>query len=180
MEDMKAVILTADNFEDLEVFYPYYRLKEEGIAVDLAGPKSGHLHGEKGYSIRVDKTFDKVDPDEYDILVLPGGGAKGAPATVRKNVRAQRIAQAFMKKDKPIAAICHGSYTLISADVVKGRHMTSFWGDGVPEELKKAGALYEDSEVVVDGNLVSSRSPLDLPAFMREVMKMIKKFARGR
>jgi protease I len=78
-----------------------------------------------------------------------------------------------MGAGKPVGAICHGHYTLISAGLVKGRRMTSFWGDGVPDELKAAGALYENSEVVVDGNLVTSRFPGDLPAFMREIMKKL-------
>jgi protease I len=93
--------------------------------------------------------------------------------TVRKDPRAQAIAREFMQKNKPVASICHGPYTLISAGVVQGRKMTSFWGDGVPQELIKAGAQYTDAEVVVDGNLVTSRFPGDLPSFMRETMKVI-------
>jgi protease I len=94
---------------------------------------------------------------------------------VRKSPKAQAIAKAFISANKPVAAICHGPYTLISAGLVKGKHATCFWGDGVPEELKKAGALYADKEVIVDGNLVTSRYPGDLPAFMRETMKLVKK-----
>jgi len=95
--------------------------------------------------------------------------------TVRKNEKAQAIAREFMQKNKPVASICHGPYTLISAGVVRGRRMTSFWGDGVPQELANAGAEYIDAEVVVDKNLITSRFPGDLPAFMRETMKIIHK-----
>ncbi len=171
---IKALIMTADEFEDLEVLYPYYRLIEEGVQVDIAAPKIEHLHGEHEYSIEPSKTFDQVDPDEYDLLIIPGGSPHGAPTTVRKHPLAQEAARAFMRKGKPVASICHGPYTLISAGVVQGKKMTSFWGDGVPQELTKAGAQYVDSEVVVDGNLITSRYPGDLPMFMREVMKVVR------
>lgn len=176
---IRAVMLTADKFEDMEVLYPYYRLLEEGYDVDIAAPKKEHLHGENGYMIEPNKTFDELDARDYDILFLPGGDPTGAPTTVRKHPVAQTIAREFMSSGRPVAAICHGPYTLISADLVKGRKMTSFWGDGVPKELMNAGAEYVDSEVVVDGNLVTSRYPGDLPAFMREVMKAIRGIQRN-
>jgi len=84
------------------------------------------------------------------------------------------LSRLFFAKNKPVAAICHGPYTLISAGLLKGRHATCYWGDGVPGEMKEAGAYYEDQEVVVDGNLVTSRHPMDLPAFMPEIMRMLK------
>ncbi len=169
----KAIILTADKFEDLEVLFPYFRLKEAGVEVDIAGPEKGDIGGEYGYRIDIGKTFDEVDPAGYNLLILPGGDKNGAPTTVRRSQKAQAIARSFMTAGKPVGSIFHGPYTLVSADLVKGRRMTSFWGDGVPDELRKAGALYENREVVVDGNLVTSRSPSDLPAFMRELMKKL-------
>ncbi|WXG45087.1 MAG: type 1 glutamine amidotransferase domain-containing protein [Promethearchaeati archaeon SRVP18_Atabeyarchaeia-1] len=172
---MTAVILTADEFEDMEVFYPYYRLLEEGAQVHVAAPGKGVISGEHGYQLKVEKTFEEVDPKDYDLLILPGGTPKGAPTTVRNSPKARSVAKAFFEADKPVGAICHGPYTLISAGVIKGRHATSFWGDKVPDEIKQAGGIYEDREVVVDGNLVTSRYPGDLPAFMREVMKMVRK-----
>ncbi len=172
----RALILTADRFEDFELFVPYFRFMEEGIAVDVAAPAKEKITGENGYFFEnVDLTIDEVDPEQYDLLFIPGGHPQGAPATVRKSRKAQEIARAFFKADKPVAAICHGPYLLISANVVAGRHLTSFWGDGVPDEIKAAGGIYLDQDVVVDGNLVTSRWPMDLPAFMREVMRMIKK-----
>lgn len=171
----RAIILTADDFEDMELFFPWFRLLEEGIPVDIAAPQKGVIHGENGYGLEVDKTFDDVDPVDYNLLILPGGSPQGAPTTVRNNPKVQSIAKAFFAANKPVAAICHGPYTLISADLVQGRRATCYWGDGVPEELKKAGALYEDEEVVVDGNLVTSRWPMDLPAFMSEMMKLVKR-----
>ena len=172
---LKVIVLTADKFEDMEVFYPVFRLIEEGWQVDIAAPKKEEIHGENGYVLMPDKTIDEVDPEEYDLLIIPGGSPDGAPTTVRKTKKALEIARSFFAKNKPVASICHGPYTLVSAGLVKGRHLTSYWHDGVPEEIKEAGGIWEDKEVVVDGKLVTSRWPMDLPFFMREVMKMVNK-----
>ncbi|MGE5301461.1 MAG: type 1 glutamine amidotransferase domain-containing protein [Acidobacteriota bacterium] len=167
---MKALMISADNFEDLELFSPYYRLKEEGISVDISSMKKGKIKGKHGYEIAVDKTLEEVDPEEYDILILPGGKA---PEAIRKDRTAVGIAKFFFAEKKPVSAICHGPQTLISAGLMKGRHATCY--KSVAAEMKEAGAMYEDKEVVVDGNLVTSRQPSDLPAFMRETLKMLKK-----
>ena len=172
---VRALILTANEFEDMELFFPYFRLLEEGVHVDIAAPQTGVIRGEHGYSLKITKTIAEADPDQYDLLLVPGGFPDGAPATVRKLKRAQEIAQSFFAKNKPVAAICHGPWLLVSADVIRGRHLTGFWEDGVPEQIKAAGGIYEDQAVVVDGNLVTSRWPQDLPAFVREMVKLIKK-----
>ena len=170
----RVIVLTADKFEDFELFVPYFRLIEAGVAVDVAAPAKQKITGENGYIFEnVDLTIDKVDPQNYDLLFIPGGHPHGAPTTVRKSEKAREIARAFFKDDKPVAAICHGPYLLVSADVVAGRRLTSFWGDGVPEEIKAAGGIYLNQDVVVDGKLVTSRWPMDLPAFMREVMRTL-------
>ena len=166
-------MLTADQFEDMEVMYPLMRLQEAGWQVDVATPEITEIRGEFGYGqLMPTITIDKVDPDNYDLLVIPGGSPDGAPSTVRKIKKAQEITQSFFAKNKPVASICHGPWTLADSGVIKGRHLTSYWHDGVPESVKKAGGKWEDREVVVDGNLVTSRWPADLPAFMREVMKL--------
>jgi protease I len=167
---MKALIISADNFEDTELLVPYYRLKEEGIHVDLASINKGRIKGKHGYEVEVNKTLKEVKPDEYDILILPGGKA---PEAIRKEKEALDIARHFFEKNKPVAAICHGPQTLISANLLKGRHATCY--RTVADELKASGALYEDKEVVVDGNLITSRQPSDLPSFMKEIIKAIKK-----
>jgi protease I len=170
-----VIILTADKFEDFELFVPYFRLIEEGVAVDVAAPTKETITGENGYYFEnVDLTIDEVDPQKYDLLFVPGGHPHGAPTTVRNNVKAQEIARAFFEADKLVAAICHGPYLLVSADVVSGRRLTSFWGDGVPDEIRAAGGIYVDESVVVDGNLITSRWPMDIPAFMQEVMRVLK------
>jgi protease I len=177
MDNMrKAVLLTADKFEDMEVMYPLFRLLEAGWKVDVAAPKTEEIHGEFGYGqIVPDMTIEKVNPDKYDLLIIPGGSPDGAPTVIRKNKRAQEIARSFFTKNKPVASICHGPWTLADAGVIDGRHLTSYWHDGVPESIKVAGGIWEDKEVVVDGNLVTSRWPADLPAFMREVIKLVNK-----
>jgi protease I len=174
----RALILTADKFEDMELFFPYFRLLEEGIAVDVAAPKKGHIEGEHGYDLEIEKTFDEVNPADYDLLLIPGGSPDGAPSVVRKDPRAQAIAKYFFSSNKPVCSICHGPWLLASAGLVAGRRLTGYWHDGVPEDIKKAGGKYEDKEVVVDGNLVTSRYPGDLPAFMRETMRIINKIKK--
>jgi len=167
--------LTADEFRDEEVFFPIERLRKEGWQVDIAAPTIEELRGELGGSLMPDKTITEVNPDEYDLLFIPGGSPDGAPNTVRKLKKAQEISRSFFAKNKPVASICHGPWTLADAGVIKGRHLTSYWHDGVPEDVKKAGGIWEDKEVVVDGNLVTSRWPADLPVFMREVMKLVQR-----
>ncbi len=166
---MKALLISADGFEDSELLVPYYRLLEEGLKVDIASMKKKPIKGKHGYEVEVTKTLTEVTPDDYDILVLPGGKA---PEAVRKEPRAVEIARDFFLKNKPVAAICHGPQTLITAGLLKGKHATCY--RTVAEELKASGAIYADTEVVVDGNLVTSRQPSDLPAFMRETMKKIR------
>jgi archaeal arginyl aminopeptidase len=166
---VKVLMISADNFEDSELLFPYYRLREEGIDVDIASVSKGKIRGKHGYEIEANKSLDEVRPEEYDMLILPGGKA---PAAVRKEKKALEITQYFFGKNKPVSAICHGPQILISAGLMKGRHATSY--KSVAPELKEAGALYEDKEVVIDGKLVTSRQPSDLPAFMRETMKKLK------
>jgi len=167
---MKALIISADNFEDTELLVPYYRLKEEGITVDVASMKKGKIKGKHGYEVEATIGLGEVDPEDYDILVLPGGKA---PEAVRKEKEAVRIAKYFFEKNKPVSAICHGPQTLITAGLLRGRHATCY--KSVAPEMKEVGALYEDREVVIDGNLVTSRQPSDLPAFMRETIRKLKK-----
>ncbi len=175
---IRALILTADKFEDMEFFFPYFRLLEEELEVEVAAPKKGHIEGEHGYGFKVEKTFEDVHPDDYDILLIPGGSPDGAPSVVRKDVRAQAIAKSFFKANKLVCSICHGPWLLASSGLVSGRHLTAYWHDGVPEDIRKAGGIYEDKEVVVDGNLVTSRYPGDLPAFMRETIRMVNKIKK--
>lgn len=166
---MKALFISSDNFEDMELMVPYYRMKEAGIEVDIASSKKGTIKGIHDYKVLVDKTLDEVNPDDYAILLIPGGKA---PQKVRNEEKAREISRSFFEHDKPVAAMCHGPQVLISAGLMKGKHATSY--SSVADELKNAGAIYENQEVVVDGNLITSRGPSDLPAFMRETLKKLR------
>jgi protease I len=165
---MKALILSANNFEDTELLVPLYRLQEAGYTVDVASQTRDTISGKHGYEVPVNKVFKDIAPADYGLLILPGGKA---PAAIRNDPAVQEIVRSFMAEGKPVAAICHGPQILVSAGQLKGRHATCY--SSVAPELKEVGALYEDSEVVVDGNLITSRTPGDLPAFMREIMRKL-------
>lgn len=166
---MKALIVSAGLFEDCELLVPYYRLQEEGYQVDIAAPAHGHIHGMHGYAVEAGKALCEVNPEDYAAFVLPGGKA---PENIRREPAALAIAQAFFRAGKPVAAICHGPLILLSAGLLQGRHATCY--PRVAEQLRQAGVYYEDREVVVDGNLVTARQPADLPAFLRELMRLLK------
>jgi len=172
--DIRAVVLTADKFEDMELFVPSFRLLDAGARVDIAAPSMDDIGGEHGYTVAPDLVIDDVNPDDYHLLIIPGGFPDGAPAVVRNIPKAQEIARSFIENNKPVASICHGPWLLASADLVRGRRLTSYWHDGVPDDIRTAGGLWEDAAVVTDGNLVTSRWPPDLPAFTAEMMKMIE------
>jgi protease I len=179
----KVLIVTGDGAESLEVMYPFQRLLEEGIQVDLASPTKKVLQSvvhdfepgwetntEKlGYRIQSNLAFSEVRPDAYEGLVIPGGRA---PEYIRYNEDLQRIVQAFFRANKPVAAICHAAQVLAVAGVLKNRRMTCY--HLVRSEAMAAGANYVDQEVVVDGNLVTSRAWPDHPAFMREFLRILK------
>ncbi|WP_410510322.1 type 1 glutamine amidotransferase domain-containing protein [Methanosarcina hadiensis] len=166
---MKALVFGADGFEDVELIYPYHRLKEEGITAHVASMKKGPIKGKYGYQVDVDIAFKDVNPADYDILVISGG--KG-PEKMRLDKDALEISKHFFKENKPVAAICHGPQVLVSAGLIKGRKATCWIG--IRDDIIAAGALYGDSEVVIDGNFVSSRGPDDLHAFGREMIKLLK------
>ena len=171
MSTGRILILTADQFEDTELLCPMNRLLESEFTVDVVSVDKGMITGKKGYTVDVDIALDDLpfDPSpSYDLLLLPGGKA---PATLRQYEKVLDTARSFDKAGKPIAAICHGPQILISAGLLKGKRATSY--TSVAQELKDAGAYYEDSEVVVDGNYVFSRHPGDIPAFNREMMHQL-------
>ncbi len=167
---MKALILAADGVEDSEFFYPYYRLQEEGIEVDVASPDGAKITGKHGCSFETSLSIADADASGYDLLVFPGG--KG-PAAVRLEPKAVEIARRMLETDKTVAAVCHGPQVLISADLVRGRKATCW--KGIRDDPKAAGADYLDQEVVVDGNLITSRQPDDLRAFCREVFAAVRR-----
>jgi protease I len=172
---VKALILSADRFEDSELRVPCERLRAEGIEVVIASMGMGTITGKHGYQVAVNKTLRQIDADDYDLLLVPGGNA---PAVLRKEKEAVQIVKSFFEQKKPVAAICHGPQVLVAAGVMSNRRATCY--RSVAREIQDAGAIYEDREVVVDGNLITARQPSDLDAFMREIMKALRKFSEQR
>ena len=166
----KALILAGDGFEDAELLYPYFRLQEEGLEVDVVGNEADKVFtGKRGYPIKSTKAAKAVQISEYAVMIIPGGHA---PDKWRMDENFVRIVKQAFDRDLLVAAICHAAQLLIEAEVVNGRKMTCY--ESVKTDLKNAGAHYEDREVMIDGNLVSSRQPADLPAFMRETIRVLR------
>ena len=173
----KVAILVAHGFEQVELTEPKRALEEAGAEAHIVSPVDGKVKGWKhdhwGDELEVDVRLSDARPDDYDGLVLPGGQMN--PDNLRANEEAVGFARAFFEAGKPVAAICHGPWTLVEADVVRGRKMTSY--HSIKTDLRNAGADWVDQEVVVDQGLVTSRNPDDLPAFNR---KMVEEIAEGR
>ncbi|HEY1024099.1 MAG TPA: type 1 glutamine amidotransferase domain-containing protein, partial [Sphingobacteriaceae bacterium] len=176
LRNRNIAILTENGFEEVELTSPKQALEEAGATVHIVSPHSGTVkawdHDHWSIECKVDKHINDVRVDDYDGLMLPGGVLN--PDTLRTNDKAVQLVKAFFDAGKPVAAICHGPQTLINADVVRGRKMTSY--HSVKQDLINAGANWVDQEVVVDQGLTTSRSPKDLPAFNR---KMCEEFAEG-
>jgi protease I len=166
---MRALFLAADRVEDCELLYPLYRLREEGIESDVAAPEATTLTGKHGYTIEANKSFAEVHADDYDLLLLPGGRA---PETVRLHDAAVAVTREMLAAGKPVGAVCHGVQILISADGLKGKRATCW--KGIRDDARIAGAEYSDEAVVVDGNLITSRMPDDLPAFTRALLQVLR------
>ena len=168
------LFIATDGFEQSELFEPRQALIDAGAQVTLASNKSdpiqGMQHDEKGDTIRPDASIKDVDPADYDALVIPGGVAN--PDTMRTEKDALRIVRAFFEEDKPVAAICHGPWLLAEADVIDGRTLTAW--PSIRTDLANAGADVIDEQVVVDGNLITSRKPDDIPAFNRAIIDAIE------
>lgn len=165
----KVVIITADKTQDLEFFYPYYRLSEEGYTVDVVTPEGGKFEGKQGMGLKNTKSIREVRPQDYALLYIPGGKA---PETLRKNKDVLNFVTSFAAAGKPIAAICHGPQVLISAGLVKGKQMAS-WPE-VAKELQEAGATFVDEALVEDGQFITGRRPGDLPRHLYGVLKALK------
>ncbi len=165
---MHALIISGDGFEDQELLVPRDELRADGFTVDVVTPGAQAIHGKRGAVVNADGDIDSTDAAAYDLLVLPGGKA---PAKLRKDPKVLSLARHFMAAQKPVAAVCHGPQILVSADVLRGKKATSY--AAVAAELKAAGADYIDDEVVVDDNLITSRKPADLPAFVRAIRRTL-------
>ena len=167
----KVLIMVDEGVEDVEFLYPYYRFQEEGYEVDVVGSKAKETYlGKHGVPIKTDLSPEEANVDEYDAVVIPGGRA---PDRMRINKGLVKIVKEAYEKGKVIAAVCHGPQMLIEADILRGKKATCW--KSVVTDLKNAGATFIDAPAVVDGKLVTSRSPADLPKFCQETIKLLKK-----
>lgn len=164
----RVAVVLAPNFEDVEATSPIDALKEAGGTVTIIGLEKGTIKGKKGATLEATKTFGEVKPNDFDLLVIPGGGA---PENLRIDDGAVNWTRAFFETGKPVAAICHGAQLLISAKVLPGRTLTAV--NKIRDDITNAGGHYVDEELVVDGNLISSRVPGDLPAFNQELVSRL-------
>ncbi|MFO7802437.1 MAG: type 1 glutamine amidotransferase domain-containing protein [Desulfovermiculus sp.] len=165
----RAAILIEDMFNDYEFIYPYYRLLEAGCHVQVVGPQSKKSYsGKSGTTASSTLSAEEADAGQFDVLVIPGGYA---PDHMRRHKAMVDLVRAMVEKDKVVAAICHAGWMLASAGVLQGRRVTSFFA--IQDDMVHAGADWTDEEVVVDKNLVTSRTPDDLPAFMRSVLELL-------
>jgi protease I len=177
LDGMRVAIVCATNFEQVEMTDPRKALQGAGAETVLISPKGGEIdgfhHDVKGDKFKVDMTLAEADPQHFDALMLPGGALNAD--NLRVVPEAQNFARHFQERGKPMAVICHAPWLLVSAGIARGRKLTSY--HTIRDDMRNAGAEWVDQEVVVDGNLVTSRQPSDLPAFNLE---MVNLFARHR
>ena len=170
LSNKKIAIFVEDLYQVLEVWYPLLRLKEEGVAVALIGTGSKESYGSKeGYPAKIDASIEEINAKDFDGVIIPGGFA---PDILRRYEGVVRFVKQMHDDGKIVAAICHGGWLLVSAGIVKGRKATCFFA--IKDDLIAAGADYVDEEVTVDGNIITSRKPEDLPAFVVEIIKQLK------
>lgn len=168
---VRVAVLAEDLYEDLELWYPVLRLREEGAEVRVVGPKAGEVYKSKnGYPVKADVGMEQARAEDFDAVVIPGGYA---PDRMRRHAAMVEFVRAMHEAGKPVAFICHAGWVPASAGIVRGRTVTSF--PSIRDDLVNAGARWVDQEVVVDGHLVSSRVPADLPAFCRALVELLGK-----
>lgn len=166
----RVAILVEQQYQEMEVWYPVYRLREAGCKVTLVGPEAGKTYPSKlGYPAVSDKAAREVSANDFDILVIPGGFA---PDFIRRCEPMIRLTSVMAEQGKVVAAICHGPWVLCSTQALKGRKATCFFA--IKDDVSNAGATYVDAEVVRDGNIITSRKPDDLPAFVQSIMQAAK------
>jgi len=171
LEGKRIAILAENMYQEMELWVPYYRLREEGAEVKVVGAGGAKSYTSKhGYPVNVDVQADQVTAVEFDAVVVPGGYA---PDMMRRHEAMVRLVREAAQNGKVVAAICHAGWMLVSAGILKGRQATSFFS--IKDDLIAAGADWRDAEVVVDGNLITSRKPDDLPAFCRAIISALGK-----
>ncbi len=169
LQGKKVAVLVANQYQELEVWYPLLRFREDGAETVAVGAEAGKTYtSKKGYPVVADKSLGEVSAQGFDAVIIPGGWA---PDALRQDERVLKLVREMDQAGKVVAAICHAGWVICSADIVRGRKATCF--KAIKDDLIHAGAKYVDEEVAVDGNLITSRVPADLPAFCREIAKAI-------
>ncbi|HEX9775431.1 MAG TPA: type 1 glutamine amidotransferase domain-containing protein [Actinomycetota bacterium] len=169
LKGKRVLFFAGPLYEDLELWYPKIRLEEEGAATTVAGLGEKTYQGKRGYPVTVDVNVDQVDAASFHGLVIPGGFA---PDQLRRFDKVLQLTREIYQAGKPVAFICHAGWVPISAKILKGRHATSV--RAIKDDMENAGVVWEDSAVVVDGNLISSRTPADLPQFCKALMAALR------
>jgi protease I len=162
-------ILAEDDYQELELHYPRLQLIESGHRVSVLGAGKDAYHSAKGYAVKADRDISAVNADDFDAVVIPGGMA---PDKMRRNADMVAFVRAMSEQEKPVAWICHAGWMAVSADIIRGRQVTSF--ASIQDDMKNAGGKWMDQEVIVDGHLISSRVPDDLPAFCKALLKALE------
>ena len=171
LQGKRIAILAENMYQEMELWVPYYRLKEEGADVKVVGAGGAKSYTSKhGYPVSVDVQAEQVKAVEFDAVIVPGGYA---PDMMRRHASMVGLVREATQQGKVVAAICHAGWMLVSAGVLNGRKATSFFS--IKDDLVAAGAKWVDEEVVVDGNLITSRKPDDLPAFVRAIVAALAK-----
>lgn len=170
ISDKHIAILAEDDYQELELHYPRLRLIEAGAKVSVLGAGKDEYHSGKGYAVKVDADASGVKAEDFDAVVIPGGMA---PDRMRRHHSMVELVRELNAAGKPVAWICHGGWMAVSADIIRGKRATSFVS--IRDDMINAGADWVDEEVVVDGNLISSRVPDDLPAFCRAILQALGK-----
>jgi protease I len=169
MKGIRAAILVEQQYQEMEVWYPLYRLREAGCKVTIVGPEAGQNYPSKlGYPCKSDRAAKDVSANDFDLLIIPGGFA---PDFLRRCEPVIKLTSTMAEQGKIVAAICHGPWVLCSTQALKGRKATCFFA--IKDDVMNAGANYVDQEVVRDGNLITSRKPDDLPAFMQAIAQAV-------
>ena len=170
LQGKRACVLVEQQYQEMEVWYPVYRLREAGCRVTLVGPEANQTYPSKlGYPARSDKAAKDVTANEFDLIVIPGGFA---PDFLRRDPAVLKLVGAMAEQGKIVAAICHGPWVLCSTQALKGKKATCFFA--IKDDVANAGANYVDTEVVRDGNLITSRKPDDLPAFLTTIIQAVR------
>jgi protease I len=171
LQGKRVAVLVEQQYQEMEVWYPVYRLREAGCVVELVGPEAGKTYASKlGYPAKSTLAASDAKADQFAAVVIPGGFS---PDYIRRSQHMLKLVRDLYAQGKPVAAICHGPWVLCSTSALKGRKVTCF--HSIKDDVQNAGGTYVDQEVCIDGNIITSRTPEDLPAFVVALMEMMRK-----